>query len=215
MAGKAKDRVFAPYGESTLLGVADYDVKLPNGNSQTAKVVGPMSYDAFVAYLASDEISEKEKAQAFTFHWRGREAMQAQKVRLLNDTVVTIPGTSKQLDLMAIPVEVAVQAINVHDLGIKVLSSAAAKLAADDETPDDDDEMDEDAEKAARKNRAWNNARRFLVESGKVVVNADDTLAVNLDYVAPAMSGSSDLEIVNTFLDSMDEPVANKRRKRK
>jgi hypothetical protein len=214
MAGKAKQRDFSPFTvngvTSDILGVAKYDVKLPNGNSQSTDIVGPVSYSALVAYLSGDTITEKERIQAYTFFWRGKESMAAQKIRLLNDTVVTIPGTSQSLDLMAIPVSVACQAINAHDLGIKVLAAAAAALAAEEEDTDEE-ELDEDSERAARKNRAWDNARRFLLESNKVILATDGSLMVNPDYSAPSVSGSSDAVDIMEIL-SAEVPTKRKRK---
>lgn len=215
MAGKAKKRDFTPYSvdgiPSDILGVAKYDVKLPNGNSQSTDIVGPVSYDALVAYLSGDTITEKERIQAYTFYWRGKESMAAQKIRLLNDTVVTIPGTSQSLDLMAIPVEVACRAINAHDLGIQVLAAAAAALAAEADEDTDEEEMDEDTERAARKNRAWDNARRFLLESGKVTKAPDGSLMVNPEYHGANIAGASDLDVMEIL--SSEAPTRKGKRK--
>jgi hypothetical protein len=204
MAGKAKVREFLPIDD--LLGKSTHETKLPNGRPEPTDTIGPMSFDAMLTFL-KDRATPKEQAQAFTFHWRGLESVASQKIRLENYTVVTVPGQGRVVDLMELAdtnLDLCVQVINAHDLHVRLLSGVPVQVDEDDEN----DEMDEDTEKKQGKNRAWDNARKFLLESGRVI-EVNGALAINPEYSAPAVAGASDAEIME------DTPAPKKRGRKK
>jgi hypothetical protein len=118
---------------------------------------------------ARDQKNDKGETQVLNSLYlaamRGIEAGVAAQVRNSFGTEVKIGG--KNFDLMEVPVSVAVRAINGHMGSIALLGTGL--------TP-------EETAKMEKKERAWYNASRMLVESGACVKNGDDLA------VAPAKS---------------------------
>ena len=77
----------------------------------------------------------------------------------MSTTTIRIPGTQRTVDLLKIPLHIAVEVLNAHNVGVNILRANGYNVG-------DSRQM------------AWGNAERALLTAGKIARRKNGVLAI-------------------------------------